>query len=67
MDANLRERLEEGTGWIITEIPGETGGTGVASNGASGTKEPTTKHYHRSHGTINPLRVSGEKEIRQWA
>lgn len=67
MDANLRERLEEGTGWIVTEVPGETGGTKVASNGATGTTEPTAKRYHHSHGTINPLHESGGKECRQWA
>jgi len=62
MDANLTERLEEGTGWIVTETPGEK-----ASNGATGTKEPTAKPYRRSDGTINPLHDSGEKECRQWA
>jgi hypothetical protein len=67
MDANLRERLEEGTGRIVTEIPVETGGTEVASNGATGTKEPTAKRYRRSQGTINLLHDSGEKECRQWA
>ena len=40
MDAKLREH-EEDTSWIVTEIPGKTGGKEVSRNGATGTKGPT--------------------------
>jgi hypothetical protein len=43
MDSNLTERLEEGTGWIVNRIPGETGGTEVVSNGEPEQRNPQQK------------------------